>query len=45
MIPDYQTLMRPVLACAAAGETKIGEAVEQIAEELGLPADERPVAA
>lgn len=42
MTPDYQTLMRPVLACAAAGETRIGDAVEQIAEKLGLTPDERP---
>lgn len=41
MIPDYQTLMRPVLACAAAGETRIGDAVEQLAEKLGLTPDER----
>jgi len=41
MIPDYQTLMRPVLACAAAGETRIGDAVEQLAEKLGLTLDER----
>jgi restriction system protein len=32
MIPDYQTLMRPVLECAAAGETRIGDAVEHLAE-------------
>lgn len=41
MIPDHQTLMRPVLACAAAGETRIGHAVEQIADKLGLTSDER----
>ncbi len=41
MIPDYQTLMRPVLACAAAGEIRIGDAVEQLAEKLGLTPDER----
>ena len=41
MIPDYQTLMRPVLACAATGETKIGDAVEQLADKLGLTLDER----
>lgn len=41
MIPDYQTLMRPVLACAAAGEVRIGDAVEQLAAKLGLTADER----
>ena len=41
MIPDYQTLMRPVLLCASAGETKISDAVERLAETLGLTADER----
>lgn len=41
MIPDYQSLMRPVLACAAAGETKIGDAIEQLADKLGLTPDER----
>ena len=41
MIPDYQTLMRPVLECAATGETRIGDAVEQLAEKLGLTPDER----
>ena len=41
MIPDYQTLMRPVLECAAAGETRIGDAVEQLAQKLGLTPDER----
>jgi restriction system protein len=41
MIPDYQTLMRPVLACAAAGETRIGDAVEQLADKLSLTPDER----
>lgn len=41
MIPDYQSLMRPVLKSALAGETRIGDAVEQIATELGLTPDER----
>lgn len=41
MIPDYQSLMRPVLACAASGETKIGDVVEQLAQKLGLTSDER----
>lgn len=41
MIPDYQTSMRPVLACAAAGEIRMGDAVEQLAEKLGLTPDER----
>ena len=41
MIPDYQSLMRPVLACAAPAETRIGDAVEQLADKLGLTPDER----
>ena len=41
MIPDYQSLMRPVLTCAAAAETRIGDAVEQLADKLGLTPDER----
>ena len=41
MILDYQSLMRPVMTCAAAGETRIGDAVEQLAEKLGLTPDER----
>ncbi len=41
MIPDYQSLMRPVLVCAAAGETRIGDAVEHLANKLGLTPDER----
>lgn len=28
MIPDYQTLMRPVLECAASGEVRISDVVE-----------------
>lgn len=41
MIPDYQKLMRPVLECAAEGETRIGDAVDQLAHKLGLTLDER----
>lgn len=41
MIPDYQSLMRPVLACAAVGETRISDAVEHLANKLGLTTDER----
>jgi hypothetical protein len=41
MIRDYQSLMRPVLACAAAGETRIGDTVEHLANKLGLTPDER----
>ena len=33
--------MRPVLECAANGETRIGDAVDKLAEKLGLSADDR----
>ena len=41
MIPDYQTLMRPVLECAASGEARISDVVELLANKLGLTAEER----
>lgn len=41
MIPDYQSLMRPVLECAAGGPRKISDVVEEISEKLGLTAEER----
>ncbi len=41
MIPDYQSLMRPVLACAAAGETRIGDTVDKLADQLLLTPEER----
>ena len=40
-IPDYQTLMLPVLRKAAQGEVKVSEAVEEIADEFSLTDDER----
>ncbi len=41
MIPDYQSLMRPVLEHAAKGEVRIGDLIETLIEELGLTDDER----
>ncbi|WP_306805211.1 winged helix-turn-helix domain-containing protein, partial [Escherichia coli] len=39
-IPDYQTLMLPVLRLAATGEQRVAYAAERIADDLGLtPAD------
>ena len=35
-VPDYQSLMLPVLRAAAAGEQRIGAVVQSLAEELGL---------
>jgi restriction system protein len=36
MVPDYQSLMLPVLRAAAAGEQRIGAVVQRLGEELGL---------
>jgi restriction system protein len=41
MIPDFQTLMRPVLECSAPGEVGIRDVIEQLANKFGLTADER----
>ena len=41
MIPDYQSLMRPVLTCAEASETRISDVVELLADKLALTAEER----
>lgn len=40
-IPDYQTLMLPVLAVAAEGETRVPVATKIIADRLGLSENER----
>jgi len=41
-IPDYQSLMRPLLAFAADGvEKKIGDAIDALAIQLKLTDDER----
>jgi restriction system protein len=39
-IPDYQTLMLPVLRLAAQGETRVPDLSEKLARELGLTPDE-----
>jgi restriction system protein len=41
MIPDYQSLMRAVLACAATGEIRIGATIDKLADQLALTPDER----
>jgi restriction system protein len=40
-IPDYQSLMLPVLSASLNGERRIGEVVESLAEQLGLTREER----
>lgn len=41
MIPDYQTLMRPVLEASASGEIEISSVVEILADAFSLSASER----
>ncbi len=40
-IPDYQSLMLPVLVASSEGEVRISQVVEQLADQLGLSAEER----
>lgn len=40
-IPDYQSLMLPVLVASSKGEVRIGAVVEQLADQLGLTPEER----
>ena len=40
-IPDYQTLMLPVLTVAAEGETRVPVAADRVADQLGLSEEER----
>lgn len=41
MIPDYQTLMLPVLKLAAEGETSVNAAVDAVSDQFNLSEDER----
>ena len=40
-VPDYQSLMLPVLKIASQGEIRISDAVEKLASELGLTEQDR----
>jgi restriction system protein len=40
-IPDYQSLMLPVLDASSRGEVRIGEVAEELADKLGLSSEER----
>jgi restriction system protein len=40
-IPDYQSLMLPVLLASSENETHIGDLIKQLAIQLGLTPDER----
>jgi restriction system protein len=41
MIPDYQTLMLPVLRSAMSGAVEIRDVVEHVAQDIGLSDEER----
>lgn len=41
MIPDYQTLMRPVLEASKSGEVRISDVVEQLAKKFQLSEEEK----
>jgi restriction system protein len=40
-IPDFQTLMLPILRIAAGGEARISDVVERLAVEFALTPEER----
>ena len=40
-IPDYQSLMLPVLVASSKGEVRIGQVVEELADQLRLTLEER----
>lgn len=40
-IPDYQTVMLPVLRAAADGELRITDVIERVSNEFALPPEER----
>lgn len=41
MVPDYQSLMRPVLECAAEGEVRISDVVALLGEKLSLSHEDK----
>ena len=41
MIPDYQTLMEPVLRASAVGEVRIGDVIDSLAAQFALTDEER----
>jgi restriction endonuclease Mrr len=40
-IPDYQSLMLPVVVASSKGEVRVGAVVEELADQLGLSLEER----
>jgi restriction system protein len=42
-IPDYQSLMLPVLSASSKGEVRAGDAINRIGEQLGLTEEDRTI--
>ncbi len=42
-VPDYQTLMLPVLSASSKGEVRVGDAINKIGDQLGLTAEDRAI--
>jgi restriction endonuclease Mrr len=40
-IPDYQSLMLPVLVASSKGEVRIGQVVDELADQLELSPEDR----
>ena len=40
-VPDYQSLMLPVLLASTIGEVRIGDAVDRLADQLNLTPEDR----
>jgi restriction system protein len=40
-VPDYQSLMLPVISASSRGEVRIADVVASLAEKLGLKPEER----
>lgn len=40
-VPDFQSLMLPVLKAASQGEVKVSDVVEKLANDLGLSEEDR----
>ena len=40
-VPDYQSLILPVLLASPIGEVRIGDAVDRLADQLNLTPDDR----
>ena len=42
-VPDYQSLMLPVLYASSKGEVRVGDAINDIGDQLELTAEDRAI--